>query len=364
MTDQRIYQIALSQLHGIGPRRASHLLAKTSDLERIFKDTIHSLHKLTGIREALLCQMRRDEALERAKQELVFIDKMGINVHFYLDSNYPRRLKQCPDLPIVLYSLGNVDLHAKRTVAVVGTRHSTAYGDHLCAEFIQGLSGANVQVISGLAYGIDYCAHQTCLQEGIPTVAVFGHGLDRIYPQAHRTIARKMLENGGWISEFMSKTTPEREHFPMRNRIVAGMSDAVTVIESKLNGGSLITAALANDYQKDVFAFPGNIGQVTSEGCNTLIRENGAHLVTGTFDFLQQMGWSIENKNTNESQRVQDIDPELVKVLNIIEEFPKIHIDLLAIRAEIPIQQMNRILVELELLQLINVFPGNSYLRV
>ena len=363
MTDQRIYQIALSQLYGIGPRRASHFLAKTHDLERIFRDSIRSLHKTTGIRESLLHQMKRDEALERAKSELTFIEKTGVTVHFYLDANYPRRLKQCADLPIVLYSYGNIDLNAKRTVAVVGTRHSTAYGDKLCVEFIQGLHDSNVQVISGLAYGIDYCAHQACVQKGIPTVAVFGHGLDRIYPVAHRSIARKMLANGGWISEFLSQTTPEREHFPMRNRIVAGMSDAVVVIESKLNGGSLITAALANDYQKDVFAFPGNIGQATSEGCNALIRENGAHLVTGSSDFLQQMGWHSENNTADDEHASLDIDPELEHVLEIIEEHPNIHIDSLAIRTATPIHQMNRILIELELLQLITVYPGNCYQR-
>jgi DNA processing protein len=362
MNDLRIYQIALSQLQGIGPRKAIKLVSIGAEIERIFHDSIPQLSRKTGIRESILAQMKREEAIERARLEVAFMEKNGIRVHYFLDDDYPRRLKQSSDAPIVLFSYGNVEMNPKRTVSVVGTRKATPYGFALCQEFIQGVKDAEVQVISGLAYGIDICAHLACVQQGTPTVAVLGHGLDRIYPSAHRKIANKMLDNGGWISEYLTGVTPEREHFPMRNRIVAGMSDAIVVVESKANGGSLITASLGNDYQKDVFAFPGNVGQPQSEGCNQLIRENAAHLVTGSADFLKQMCWDqapAKNKNLIDL----NLDENQKCVIGLIEDHPRIHIDALAIRSNLSIQQINQVLIELELQQIISSYPGNYYQR-
>ena len=362
MSDKRIYQIALGQLQGIGPRKAVMLLSKCEEIERIFHDPIPELSRKYEIRASLLSQMKREEALDRAREEVKYIDNKGIKVHYFLDENYPRRLKQCVDAPIVLFSFGEVDMNPKRTLAIVGTRKATPYGIGLCQELIDGIKDSGVQVISGLAYGIDICAHTACIQNGVSTIAVLGHGLDRIYPSSHRRTAEKMLLNGGWISEYIRGTTPEREHFPMRNRIVAGMSDAIIVVESRGNGGSLITAALGNDYQKDVFAFPGNIGQPQSEGCNQLIRDNSAHLVTGGSDFLRQMNWE-DNILTKEKIIDLKLDENQQLIMEIIEDNPRIHIDTLTMRSALPIQLINQLIVELELQQLISSFPGNFYQR-
>jgi DNA processing protein len=285
------YKLGLSFLFGIGPKKASILVSKLGSPEAVFTVDLRSLHHMSGISMNIIRQMNRTAALEIADRQIEFIEKNNIRTHFYLDVNYPRRLRHCDDAPLVLYSKGNFDTNPSRSVAVVGTRSATDYGKGLCEELIQEFKGTEIQVVSGMAFGIDICAHQLCVKHGIQTVGVLGHGLDRIYPQLHKRTAEQILEHGGLLTEFIPGTKPDRENFPMRNRIVAGMTDATIVIESKNSGGSLITAELANDYNRDVFAYPGNIGQIHSEGCNQLIRTNKAHLLTGGVQFLKEMGW-------------------------------------------------------------------------
>lgn len=262
-------------------------------------ENIRELHAVTGIRHSVLRNLKRKQALEKASEQLDFVAKNNINVHFFLEQNYPRRLKQCEDAPIILYSMGNFDINPKRTLAIVGTRSASDYGKVLCTELIESLVDQDIQVISGLAYGIDICAHRSCVYSAIQTVGVMGHGLDRIYPNAHRKTAIQMLDNGGLVTEFVSGTSPDRENFPMRNRIVAGMADALVVVESRKKGGSLITAELANDYNKDVFAYPGSVGSKNAEGCHYLISEDKAHLITCGRDLLAKMGWEHKPQKPN-----------------------------------------------------------------
>jgi DNA processing protein len=294
--------------------------------------------------------------------QLNFNIKNNVSTHFFLDGDYPRRLKQCNDSPIVVYSKGKMNLNHSKIVSIVGTRDLTSYGQRILIELIHSLKEEGVLVVSGLAYGVDILAHQLCVENDIQTIGVLGHGLDRIYPFKHRGIAKEMLENGGLITEFMINTKPDRENFPMRNRIVAGMADATIVIESKVKGGSIITAELANDYSRDVFAFPGDIDRPFSEGCNDLIRKQKAHLITKGIDFLTFMNWKDENsKVVSQPQLFQDLDKEELEIVNALKEENDLHADVLSLRLNKTPSQMNVLLFNLEMSGIIQQIPGKRF---
>lgn len=356
------YQIALTLLKGVGPVKARHLISKLGDLESIFKDSLNMISKKTNLSHAFLKQMEREKALEEANQQLEFVSKKGIRTHFYTENTYPNRLKQCADAPLLLFSNGEMDLNPERIVAVVGTRHATEYGKSVCEELIDGLTGKNILVVSGMAYGIDICVHQLCVKNKIPTIGVLGHGLDRLYPREHISIAQRMLENGGLLTEYLPGTNPDRENFPMRNRIVAGMSDATIVIESKDSGGSLITAELANDYARDVFAFPGNVGQIHSKGCNSLIAKQKAHLITGSKDFLKWMQWEKEKKpKAVQRSMFTNFSLEEKTILALLETESELSVDILSIKANLPVSKTNVLLFNLEMSGAIKMLPGKKY---
>jgi DNA processing protein len=359
MNSELNYKIALSFLHGIGPRKALKLISKTGSAEAIFRENIRSLHKLTGIRKTVLTDLRRAEALVKAEKQIELAEKNGWSIHFFMDSNYPRRLKHVEDAPIVLYSVGNYAINPRRSIAVVGTRNASEYGKRICEELIESLFQMGVQVVSGMAYGIDICAHRACLTSGIQTIGVLGHGLDRIYPQIHRKTAQSMLENGGLLTEFIPGTNPDRENFPMRNRIVAGISDATIVIESQRRGGSLITAELANDYNKDVFAYPGNVGVKNAEGCHYLIANDKAHLITCGQDLLLKMGWdTISSKQTRLPVELSDSEKTICQFL---EGNCSKHIDEIAMETDRQISLLHGDLLQLELKGIIRLSSGNHY---
>jgi len=359
MSTELRHKVALSFLHGIGPRKALKLVSKTGSVEAVFYEKIQALHHLTGIRKSVLADLKRNEALTLADQQLETAEKNGWKVHYFQDADYPRRLKQADDAPIILYSSGNIDVNPRRTIAVVGTRAASIYGKTLCEELIETVKHADVQVISGMAYGIDICAHRACVERGVSTVGVLGHGLDRLYPQVHRKTAELMLANGGLLTEFIPGTNPDRENFPMRNRIVAGMADATIVIESQLKGGSLITAELANDYNKDVFAFPGNVGVRNSEGCNYLIATDRAHLITCGKDLLQKMGW--EKITEKQTQLVIDLTPGEKLIHNYLRGKGLLHVDEIAMGTNTPISILQSTLLQLELKGLLRTCGGNKY---
>jgi len=355
------YQIALTLLYGIGPRKASHLISKLGGVEPVFKEKLITIHKESGFNQQFLKNMNRTNALLEAEKQVEYILKHKINTHFYLSSNYPRRLKQCYDAPILLYSKGNFDPNAQKTVSVVGTRKSTEYGKVICEELISSFQDQNIQVLSGMAYGIDICAHSQCVRKGISTIGVLGHGLDRIYPSAHKRIAEQMFENGGLLTEFLPGTMPDRENFPMRNRIVAGMSDATIVIESKATGGSLITAELAIDYNRDVFAFPGNVGQQYSAGCNKLLQENKAQLIQSGADFLKYMCWDEQNTTkVRQPKLFIELEEEERILIDVMANSAQ-HIDVLSTMLKQPVSKMSVLLLQMELKGLIRSLPGNRY---
>jgi DNA processing protein len=358
-----VYQIAFSQLHGIGNRRGLHILSKIDCLESFFDMSLLGLHKLTGIHRSILVQMKRKEALERAQKAVDYVSKHEIQTHFYLDSNYPRRLKHCPDAPLMLYSKGCFNPNPDRVVAVVGTRKISEYGKTICRELFDCFSSSGIQVISGLAYGVDVLSHRLCVENGIPTVGVLGHGLDRIYPQSHRGIAERMLQNGGLMTEFLEDTNPDRENFPMRNRIVSGLSDALIVVESGEKGGSIITASLSNDYHRDVFAFPGDYMRPTSMGCNLLIQQNKAQLICSGKDFLKQMQWENHSTTPNSVQQhcLIELNEDENKLLECLNNYESKHIDTLSYQVQFPISKVSVLLFQLEMKGMLRTLPGKMY---
>jgi DNA processing protein len=355
------YKIALSFLNGFGNKKISKLLNHLEEPEAVFKESLHTIYQKTGIQKHLLRAMNRELALEKAQEQIQWIHKKGIQTHFYLDANYPRRLRNCDDAPILLYSKGNINLNPSFTVAIVGTRSATEYGKEICEKLISDISSEAIQIISGLAYGIDIIAHKASLDKNIETVAVLGNGMNRIYPSIHSQVARTMLKNGGLITELPFNAKPDRENFPKRNRIVAGMADAVIVIESKKKGGSLITADLANDYNKDVFAFPGNVYQETSEGCNMLIAQNKAHLITSGADFLKIMGWNGIISKTNQVEINFQLEPDEQDIFELIQQNKREHIDVIAQKSQKSIANIAVVLLNLEIKGLIKKSGGNVF---
>lgn len=309
------------------------------------------------------------EALKRAGQELEFCRKSNIRVLCLNDEAYPARLRECPDAPLVLYYRGTADLNAKRIISIVGTRRITEQGKDLCMHLCRDLARLvpEAVIVSGLAYGVDINAHRGALKEGLQTIGVLAHGMDRIYPSSHRQTAAQMLSQGGLLTEYPSETNPDKGNFVQRNRIVAGMADATIVVESAKKGGALITAQLAQDYNRDVFAFPGRITDKYSEGCNLLIRDNRAALITCAEDVALAMGWAT--KETLKGEPVQqelfpDLKPEERALVELISETENVSISQLARTIEMTFSQLNTLLLSLETRGLIRALPGGIYRAV
>lgn len=354
------YQTALAFLHGVGPRRARALMAHLPSIETLFTASSKELSDITGLSLGFFGKMQRNSALEKADRVMEFHAKHGIQSIFYQDSEFSRRLNQCADAPTQLFMKGEIDLNQARFVAVVGTRSSTEYGQRLCRELIASFQGRNIVVVSGLALGIDALVHQYCLDFGVPTIGVLGHGLDRIYPSVHRSLAAKMIESGALLTEFVPGVDPDRENFPKRNRIVAGMCDATIVVESKSSGGSLITAHIANSYNRDVFAFPGLVHQETSQGCNALIASSKAHLLETSESFVEYMQWNEAVESKEKSQFV--FFPELSKIqqeiVHEIQSHPKVQLDVLSAQLALPISTLQVELLQLRLSGIVEELPG------
>lgn len=357
------YKIALSLIPNIGDIRAKRLVAYCGSVDAVFEEKKSSLEKIPGIGSFAADAVLNHTIFDRAEEEILFIEKNKITPLFYLDKNYPKRLTHCEDSPILLYFKGNANLNAEKTISIVGTRDATDYGKTICEKLITDLAQHKVTIVSGLAYGIDICAHRAALENGLPTICALAHGLDKIYPAVHKTTAEKMLENGGWLSDFTSKTIPDRENFPRRNRIVAGISDATIVIESKKGGGSLITANIANSYNRDVFAFPGKVDDVCSEGCNNLIKQNKAALIQSAADIVYILGWeeSKISKKPVQKQLFVELKEEEEILVSILKENNSTTIDDLCFAANMPMSKVSALLLTLEFSGIVKSLPGKMY---
>lgn len=356
--------MALTRLKGVGAHKAKLLLAYLGDVSKIFDPSFKITTAIPGFATERFRNLDKSKALEEAASILEYVNKHKIETTFFSDKTYPRRLKECADSPILMYHRGNFDFNPRKTIAVVGTRNMTSYGMQLINELIAEIAPYHVQVVSGLAYGIDGYTHKKCLEHGVPTIGVLGHGLDRVYPNSHKKLAKQMLgTNGcGLLTEFPHDTTPDRENFPQRNRIVAGMTDATIVIESGKKGGSLITAHLANDYSRDVFAYPGNVYRPFSRGCNELISNSKAHLITSGKDLIRLLEWEKEDKEkVIQANLFEGLNGDETSIVKAIKEFEKISLDVLSVRLKKPVNILSSLLLGLELRGVIMTLPGKKY---
>ncbi len=362
----KMYQIALTLLPKVGDVSAKKLIAYCGGAEAVFKEPKKNLLLIPGIGSVIANSIVSQDLLSVAEFEMTFMDQNNIKPIYFLDDDYSFRLKQCGDAPILLYTQGTIDLNAKKIISIVGTRRATDYGKHSTERLIEGLSDFDdVLVVSGLAYGIDIAAHKACLKYNVPTLAVLAHGLDRIYPQLHSQVSKEIQKQGGLISDFMSGTPPNRENFPKRNRIIAGLADATLVVEARKKGGALITADIANSYSRDVFAVPGRVGDKNSEGCNNLIRRNQAALVQSSVDIGYLMNWDKEVPK-NEGKQVSlflDLDKDEQEVMGILASKEKLNLDLIALHAKLSIPRIMQVLLQLELKGFVRTLPGNLYAK-
>ncbi len=359
------YQIGLTLIEGIGDVNAKSLLAYCGSAQEVFRQKKTHLLKVPGIGEIHARSIvGSKDVLKRTEEEIKFIKKYKITPLFFTDENYPQRLKYCSDSPILLYYKGNANLNKEKIVGVVGSRKPSDYGKEKTQELISELKSTNAIVLSGLAYGVDAWAHKCAIDEGMETVGVLGHGLDRIYPQLHEKMAKKMITQGGLLTDFMSGTNPDAVNFPKRNRIVAGLCDALVVVESKRKGGSLITATIANSYNKDVFAFPGRAGDLLAEGCNGLIKQNRATLIENAADLIYAMQWEEEEKKSKKNKQIPlmiNLSDDEKIIMNAFGDKTEMHIDEICHVSQMTISKTASVLLQMEFSNLIRSKPGKMY---
>jgi DNA processing protein len=364
MTDELIYQLALTLVPQIGPVQARILVQHLGSASAIFKASVSTLERIEGIGEIRARSIRQFSDFAAAKKEISFLEKYQVSPLFMNDPGYPQRLLNCYDFPVLLFYKGKADLNASKIIAIVGTRSNTDYGKHFTEKLIKDLASHQVTIISGLAFGIDAIAHKAALRNNLNTIGVVGHGLDQMYPPQHIGLAKEIVkESGGLLTEYPSNVKPDKHNFPGRNRIVAGISDATVVIETGIKGGSLITADLANSYNRDVFALPGKITDQKSMGCNQLVLSNKAILLTGAQQIIETLGWEVKQKLPKLPQRqlfIQLSDEEKC-VVNILSEKETMHIDELNLRSGLSTSAVAAAILNLELQNVIQSLPGKLY---
>ncbi len=361
-----LHTLALQLVPGIGSLLGRKLIERLGSAEAVFQTSPARLATTPGIGPALVHALAQHRPLAAAETELNKAIKHGLTVLHFRDAAFPARLRQCDDHPLVLFGKGKLPLNSNRVVAVVGTRSATAYGKQLTDELVRGLVPYNVLVLSGLAYGIDIYAHRAALQQGLATVAVLGHGLGRLYPSAHRQTAERMLAEGGLLTECWYDTGPDKENFPKRNRIVAGMADAVVVVEAAENGGALITAHLANEYSRDVFAFPGRVHDAYQAGCHKLIMENKAGMICTADDLVKAMNWAGDvgtKKPLRQGQFFLELEPDEQRLFDFLPQNGWLGIDELCLQTGFSVSRLSHLLLALEFKAVLRQAPGKLYGR-
>ena len=361
-----LYRISFASIRGMGYDLAQKILAIIPSEKDFFEIPEKELQSLLQTKIKMTEDSYRRDILDKALLEIEFITKNDINVTYFTDDNYPARLVHAQDAPIILYSKGKCNLNASKVISIVGTRHATAYGKHFCETFISDLKDLvkDVVIVSGLAYGIDICAHRVALANNVSTVAVLAHGLNTIYPSTHRKDAVEMVHNGGAVlTDFLSSDKIHPGNFVARNRIVAGLADCTIVVESAEKGGSLITAGIASSYNRDVFAVPGRANDTYSKGCNKLIRNNSASLIMSAEDLVSAMRWETitPKSDAKQMQIFADIAPEEQSIINYLQENQETHINVLCNALSMPMSQLMSTLIELEFKGVITSLPGAKY---
>lgn len=362
MTNDLLYQVALTVVPNIGPVQARILTEHFGNAEDIFKASKKELGNIEGIGEVRAKCIKMFDNFSTAEKEIEFVEKYKIETLFLTDNNYPKRLLNCYDSPTLLYYRGNADLNSSKVINVVGTRNNTEYGRQQTEQLIEGLQSLQVLIVSGLAYGIDAIAHKSAVQNNLATVGVLAHGLDIIYPSAHAALAKHMMLNGGLLTEFKKETLPDKHNFPRRNRIVAGMADATIVIETAVKGGSMITAELANGYSRDVFALPGKVTDSKSAGCNHLITNNKAILLTDAAQLIEMLGWSQKKAKRKEQKELfiaLTADEQIL--VDVLKEKETVHIDEIFLKSGLTSSTVAAAMLNLEFQNVIASLPGKMY---
>lgn len=358
--------LALTRVRGLRAAAIGTILRTVGSASILF-DNLSSIDEILPEAGPELRAALADPApMETAKAELEFITEKGIKAITICDDDYPYRLSECSDAPPVIFTMGTADLNARRIVSIVGTRRATEYGKDLCSNFVSDLARElpGTLIVSGLAYGIDVCAHRTALKMGLPTVGVLAHGLDRMYPASHRSVAKEMLSEGGLLTEYMSRTEPFKGNFLQRNRIVAGLADATVVVESPSHGGSLVTASIAQSYARDCFAFPGRVNDQFSIGCNELIARNGAALISSAHDFMVAMNWDADAKSAapREAELFPQLSPLEQQLIDLLRHHSDgLQLNQLVIALDISVSRIMPALFELEMKNLVRAVAGGCY---
>ena len=358
--------LALLKVEGVGDIVAKKLINHCGSAENVFHAKINQLKSIEGIGDVLIKNLKDKSVFEKAEQELRFIEKEEINVLYYQNENYPDRLKHCIDGPLILFSSGKINLENRKVISIVGTREVTSYGTNFCKKLLEDLAIFNPIIVSGFAYGVDIVAHQAAMDNNLQTIGVLAHGLNQIYPKSHKKYVAKMEVNGGFLTEFWSNSNPEKENFVRRNRIVAGMSEATVVIESAEKGGSLITAMIANDYNRDVFAVPGRTTDKFSQGCNNLIKTQRANLMTSAADLVYILNWEIASQARKDKAVIQkqlfvSLDTDEQKIYDYLLKNGKQILDIIALECDFPIFRISSLLLNMELKGVIRPLPGKLF---
>lgn len=370
MKDETFYTMALTRLTNFNYQQALALYRAVGSAQLLYEYRNDIGEVLKDCSPRLVEALKDwDDAMKRADFELNYMEEHRIRALTLMDDDYPQRLAECPDAPIILYYKGNADLNQAKIVSIVGTRQCTQYGQDIIRRFIADLHQfcPQVLIVSGLAYGVDIHAHREALANGYPTIGVLAHGLDQIYPYRHRDTAAQMLTQGGLLTEFMTQTNADKPNFVRRNRIVAGMADCVVLVESAAKGGGLITAEIAQSYGRSVFAFPGSVYAEYSKGCNNLIRDNGAALISNAEDFVRAMDWQDEavrqQKLTDGIERnlFPDLSPEEQQIVSLLQQTNDLQLNILSVKSGLPIGQLTAILFQLEMKGIVKPLAGGMY---
>jgi len=358
------HKIALSLIPGIGDINARKLVSHVGSVEGIFSEPYRSLIKIPGIGSTLAKYICERSYLDIAEKEVEYVSGNNIRTFFYLDDDYPYRLRQCDDSPVTFYFKGCCDLNSAKIISMVGTRNASSRGKEQCEKIISGLAMGHPDliIVSGLAYGIDITCHKSALANNLKTIGVLGHGFKTTYPSVHRSIAEAMIRNGGLVTDFLSDALPERNNFIKRNRIIAGLSDATLVIESGIKGGALITADIASSYNRDVFAVPGRPEDLWSAGCNSLIKSNKAALVENPEDIEYSLGWKpLKSRIPVQQTLFSELSDEEKKIFQIVNREGEINIDNLCQAIDMPVYKLSSLLLQMEFNGIIKCYPGNLY---
>lgn len=363
MNTDLIYQLSLTQVPQIGCVQAKLLAEEFETAEAIFKAKRSLLEKMDGIGTIRAASIKNFNAFQEQEAEIKFMEKYKITPLFLKDGAYPKRLLNCYDPPTLLFYRGTANLNVSKIVSIIGTRSNTDYGKQITEQIIEELSALQPVIVSGLAYGIDAIAHKKSVKQQLPTVGVLAHGLDKIYPSAHASLAKEMIASGGGLlTEFRKETKPDRHNFPTRNRIVAGICDAIIVIETGIKGGSMITAHLANSYNRDVFAIPGKTTDAKSEGCNYLIQSNKAVLIRNGNDLIEQMGWQQQQQKTSKQKQLfVELNADEKTLYQLLQKNGAMHIDDINMNTSLSSSSIAAALLTMELQGLVLSLPGKMY---